>query len=661
MSGIDRREFLKWSATAGSLLALGSGPETVTRVFGKTATSKKMIILGFDGMDPHLVEIWMNAGKLPAFKKLRDQGTFTPLQTGNPPQSPVAWSNFITGMNPGGHGVFDFLHRDPKTYGFLFSAAGTTGAARTLGLGGYEFPLSGGKVVNLRHGRAFWQILEDYDIPATIFKIPSNYPPVPTKQRTLSGMNTPDLYGTYGTCNYYTSAPTKIHEDLGGARIHEVYVIGNQVDAVLQGPINTFRKERTDTTIDFKVYIDPVNPVAKIVIQDQEFILKQGEWSDWKRLKFSLIPTQSVSTVCNFYLQQIRPDFKLYISPLNIDPANPVLPISTPSNYSKQLEKIFGPFNTKGLPADFKALDNNIFDDHEYLHQDNLILEERKAMFEYELNRFESGLLFYYVSSTDQRQHILWRHMDPSNPIYDPALAAEFKDAILDVYIEADRMLDMALQKADKDTIVIALSDHGFAPFRRTFNVNTWLYENGYHSLINPRRRGQDLLFMNTDWSKTKAYAYGLNGLYINEQGREGEGIVAAGIEKDNLVREIARKLEAFVDPKTGDRAIRRAFLPKDIYSGPYVDQAPDIIVGFNLGYRISWESPSGKLSQEVVGDNNAMWSGDHCVDPSVVPGILFMNCRINRQTPAFHDVTPSILKLFGIEPPADMTGVAFI
>jgi len=661
MAGINRRDFLKWSASAGSVLALGGAPESVTRVFGKTDTPKKLIILGFDGMDPHLVEIWMNAGKLPAFKKLRDQGTFTPLQTGNPPQSPVAWSNFITGMNPGGHGVFDFMHRDPKTYGFLFSAAGTSGAARTVGLGKYEFPLSGGKVVNLRQGRAFWQILEDHDIPATIFKIPSNYPPVPSKQRTLAGMNTPDLYGTYGTCNYYTSAPTKLNEDMGGARVHEVYVIGNQVDAVLQGPLNTFLKEPTDTTIDFKVYLDPTNPVAKIVIQDHEFILKQGEWSDWKRLDFNLIPTQGVSAICNFYLQQVRPDFKLYVSPLNIDPANPALPISTPSSYSKELEKKFGPFNTKGLPADFKALDNNIFDDHEYLHQDTLILEERKAMFEHELENFESGLLFFYVSSTDQRQHIFWRHMDPANPIYDQALASEFKNSILDVYMEADRMLDKALQKADKDTIVMALSDHGFSPFRRTFNVTTWLYENGYHSLINPRRKGESILFMNSDWSKSQAYAYGLNGLYINERGREGEGIVAPGTEKENLIREIARKLEAFTDPVTGEKAIRRAFLSQEIYSGPYVDQAPDIIVGFNQGYRISWESPSGKFSPEILGDNQATWSGDHCMDPAVVPGIFFINGPINGRNPAFHDVTPSILRIFGIEPPSDMTGVAFI
>jgi predicted AlkP superfamily phosphohydrolase/phosphomutase len=660
MSAISRRDFLKYGAAAGAAVMSG-GPAWVTRVWGKSATRQKMIILGFDGMDPHLADIWMKTGELPALARLRDTGTFSALQTGNPPQSPVAWSNFITGMDPGGHGVFDFMHRDPKTYLPEFSAAGTQGSARTLNVGNYQFPLSSPKVINLRKGRAFWQILEDYDIPATIFKMPSNYPPVPTDQRTLSGMNTPDIYGGYGDCNYYTTALTELNEDLGGAKVHEVYVIGNQVEARLPGPVNSFHKDYQETHLDFRIYLDPVHKVAKIRIQDHEFILKQGEWSEWKRISFPFIPTQSVKGIVRFYLQQVRPEFKLYVSPINIDPADPAMPISTPSGYSKELEERFGPFYTKGLPADFKALDNNIFDDDEYLIQDNQVLEERKAMLEYELDRFDSGLLFYYVSSTDQRQHILWRHMDKSNPIYDPDLAARLQDSIKHVYQEADRMLDRALRKADKDTVVMVVSDHGFAPFRRTFSLNTWLLENGYHALINPRRQGEDMLFTNTDWSRTRAYNYGLNGLYINLQGREAEGTVTPGADRDNLVHEIARKLEAFRDPATGEAPVRKAYVARDIYTGPYVEQAPDIIVGFNLGYRISWESPSGRVLPTVVDDNRAKWSGDHCVDPSVVPGVFFCNRPLNASFPRFHDITPTILKIFGITPPESMTGISIV
>ncbi len=661
MTRLNRREFLKWGLKAGSLMALANGSEAVTRVFGKSQTSKKIIILGFDGMDPHLVNLWIREGTLPAFQKLRSQGAFSPLQTSNPPQSPVAWSNFITGMDPGGHGIFDFLHRNPESYIPEFSAAATTPPGTVLSLGNYSFPLSGGDVKNLRRGKAFWQILEDHDIPATIFKIPSNYPPIPTRQRTLSGMNTPDITGTYGLFNYYTSAAAQVDEDVGGGRIHEVYVIGHQVEAALPGPVNAFKKDQPEMSIDFKVYLDPINPVAKIVIQDNEFILKQGEWSRWKKVQFNMIPTQSISGICKFYLKEVRPEFKLYVSPINIDPGNPALPISTPGNYAQELEKKFGSFYTQGLPGDFKAMNNNILDENEFLEQDDMVLEERIKMFEYELERFDSGLFFFYVSSTDQRQHMFWRHIDTNSPIHDPALAAKYGSTIKDIYRQADKILDKAMQQADKNTVIMAVSDHGFAPFRRTFNLNTWLFQSGFHGLINPRRRGEESLFLNTDWSKTKAYGIGLNGLYINEKGREAEGIVSPGTEKENLIREIIQKLERFVDPKTGEKAIRKAYASKEIYSRTHIDHAPDIILGFNSGYRISWSSPLGKLSREILEDNTAKWSADHCIDPHVVPGILVMNQPIKVPTPAFYDIAPTILKIFGIREYPEMKGKSIV
>lgn len=653
---MDRRDFLKLGMTAGSLLAAGTSSELVSHVLGKRESPTKMIILGLDGLDPHLLKIWMDMGKLPSFQKLRSMGTFTSLKTSNPPQSPVAWSNFITGMNPGGHGIFDFTHRDPERYFPVFSASISTEGSKTLSIGNLTLPLSGGKIENLRKGRAFWQILEDHDIPATIFKIPANYPPVPTKQKTLSGMGTPDILGSYGIFNYYTTAAAEIREDIGGGRIHEVYVIGNQIDASIPGPVNSFKKERPETRLDFRVYLDPVSPVAKIAIQGQEFILKQGEWSGWKKIRFNLIPTQNAGGICQFYLKEVRPDFKLYVSPVNVDPSDPILPISTPESYSKNLAKKFGSFYTKGLPADWNARDNGILDDEEFLAQDDIVLTERMAMYEYELNRFDSGLFFYYLSSADQRQHEFWRHIDKQNITYDPEKAKRFGNEIENIYIKADRMVDMALRKADKDTILMVLSDHGFAPFRREFNLNTWLKEAGYHSLINPWRQGKDAFFANTDWSKTKAYNIGLNGLYINERGREAEGIVPTA-EKESLLREIAAKLESMVDPKTGEHPIKKAYLAKDIYSGDQMAQSPDIVVGFNMGYRISWASPSGRLPKEIITDNTEPWSGDHCVSPDVVPGIFLLNRKINHTSPALYDLTPTILKIFGIESPENMVG----
>jgi len=654
---MNRRQFIKAGAAGAAWMGLASTAGLGQRIAGNKETARKVIVLGCDGLDSGLFQLWLKEGRLPAFARLLGRGDFRPLATSIPPQSPVAWSNFITGCDPGGHGIFDFMHRDPKKYFPVFSASLTEQSKRTLRLGNLVIPLSGGRVENLRKGRALWQVLEEHGIPATIFKIPANYPPVASRQRTISGLGTPDIMGSYGICNFYTTKIAEINEDIGGARVHQAYVIGNRVDAKLPGPINSFREDRRETSIDFQVWVDPVHPVAKVRLPDQEFILKEKEWSGWKRVRFHLAPTQSLSGICLFYLKEVRPEFKLYVSPVNIDPADPALPLSTPQDYARELNSVFGPFFTKGLPADTSALDNDLLDEEEFLAMDARVLEESKAMLDYELRRFDSGLLFYYISSTDQRQHMFWRLLDKDSPSYDPALAARFGNVIPDIYVEADRILDRVMGRADKDTVIMVMSDHGFNPFHREFNLNTWLHQNDYHKLIKEWKGGDMAFFENTDWSRTKAYGLGLNGLYLNLKGREAEGIVNPGLEAENLLREIASKLEQTTDPKTGRRAILRAFLAKDVYHGPYVAEAPDIILGFDRGYRISWGSPTGRMPEQIFTDNLEKWSGDHMGAPEVIPGILAVNRKIRAEAAALYDLAPSILDIFGIDRPKEMRG----
>jgi predicted AlkP superfamily phosphohydrolase/phosphomutase len=651
------------AAASAAVVGLGRAGSFVPKVYGRARTTKKIIVIGMDGLDHGLLKGWIEAGRLPTFDKvLRGGGALRPLRSSIPPQTPVAWSNFITGTDPGGHGIFDFIRRDPHNLDpshFLnFSATETSAAKHTLRIGQTILPLSGGQVSNLRRGRAFWQVLEENGIPSTVIRMPSNYPPVATRQRTLSGMNTPDLKGTYGIFNYYTNEAKQITEEAGGGgRVHDVFVVGNRVEAKLPGPANSFRVGNAETEVDFKVFIDPVNPAAKIVIQDQEFILKEKEWSGWKRVRFHFLPTQSVGGICQFYLKELRPKFKLYISPIHIDPADPALPISTPASYAGELARRFGPFFTKGLPADTAALDNDVLDEAEFLAQDDTVLRESLEQLEFELGRFDEGLFFYYFSSPDQRQHMFWRLIDRDHPGYDAKLAGKYGPAIEEIYREMDRVLDGVLRKVDKDTLLLVMSDHGFNPFRRGFNLNTWLYQNGYHRLLKPWKQEETLLFDNTDWSKSTAFGAGLNGLYINEKGREREGIVAAGPEKENLVREIARKLEALTDPKTGEQAILHAYVARVVYHGPYVDMAPDIVLGFNRGYRISWQSPLGSFPKALFEDNTKKWSGDHMTSPDVIPGIVVANRAIRAAEPALYDLTAAILDVFGVGKSKDMIG----
>src|SRR5262249_13062526 len=243
----------------------------------------KLIILGIDGMDPHLLKQFVGEGKMPNFAKLLKQGSFRQLTTSIPPQSPVAWSNLITGMNAGGHGVFDFIHRDPKTMQLYFSASRVENPKHAIHIGSWVIPLGGGTAEQLRQGTAFWQILDQHGVPNSVFRIPSNFPPVAAKGRTLSGMGTPDLRGTYGMFSFYTDDATAATGTVEGGQIISVQVENWQVSANLTGPDNTFRKGSPPALEPFRVSIDPLEAVARISVSDQEFVLREGEWSDFVR------------------------------------------------------------------------------------------------------------------------------------------------------------------------------------------------------------------------------------------------------------------------------------------------------------------------------------------------------------------------------------------
>jgi predicted AlkP superfamily phosphohydrolase/phosphomutase len=211
------------------------------------------------------------------------------------------------------------------------------------------------------------------------------------------------------------------------------------------------------------------------------------------------------------------------------------------------------------------------------------------------------------------------------------------------------------MQQVDGDTLLMVVSDHGFKSFARCVNLNAWLHQNGYLTLKDGKTESGDW-FEDVDWSRTRAYTMGLNGLYLNVKGREREGIVdpaAAEALKD----ELRSKLNGLADPASGKIGITGVFDCDAVYAGPYVDNAPDLIVGYGDGYRASWDSVMGKVTEKIFEDNVKAWSGDHCIDPRLVPGVLFCNRRIVEEKPAIVDVAPTILKLFGLGLPAHFDG----
>ena len=620
---------------------------------GGTAPGKRVIILGFDGLDFEFTRKLMEEGKLPNFSRVAQGGSFGPLETSIPPQSPVAWSNFITGMDSGGHGIFDFLHRDTESLVPVFSMSEVTGSGTTLKIGKYQFPLSGGSFELLRRGRAFWEVLEGHGIETTVIRMPANFPPSETATRELSGMGTPDLRGGYGEFSFYTSKLFAFAgEDIAGGDVYEVDIYDGVVEAKLYGPDNPFLIETEKLASEFTVYLDPVDPVAKIVAGSGEVVLREGEWSGWVPVEFPMIPTQSLGGMVRFYLRSVRPDFELYASPVQIDPMAPALPISTPDDYASELAKNLGRYYVQGMPEDTKAQESGVLTTEEFLAQARIAGKELSDQFPYVLDHFEDGLLFFYLGNVDQVSHVMWKVLDPGHPKYDPEVDPKYAGLIEELYVGLDAVVGQALERISGDDTLVVMSDHGFASWRRAFHLNAWLKEKGYLAVKDPKMENDPGVFSNVDWAQTRAYGTGINGLYVNLKGREKNGIVPEG-ERKALMDEIAAALLAEVDPKTGDPVVTKAYQREEAYKDRgELEIGPDIIVGTAKGTRISGHSALGAVGKEVLTDNVDEWSGDHEMDHTTVPGILLTNRPLKKPAPRLQDLAQSVLLEFGIDEP---------
>ncbi len=659
---MKRREFLKLVGAAA--VAAAASDAMVTRLFAPvraraSGPGPKVICLGLDGMDPQLLRRFLDEGLMPNFARAIAAGGFRSCGTSIPPQSPVAWSNFITGTGPGGHGIFDFIHRDPATLTPHLSISEARPPQRYFRVGDWKLPRDGGSVELLRRGRAFWQDLAEAGVDVTIFKMPSNFPPAPAAVRSISGMGTPDILGTYGIFTLFTDDPPA-DMDIGGGRVVPVSLRDNRCGGEILGPPNSWRKGDPDTAAPVSIVVDPVNPAACIEAGGRRFVLQEGEWSDWVTLRFPMVShLKEVSGVCRFYLMEARPRFRLYVTPVQIDPADPAMPISTPDGYARELAEAMGPFFTQGLPDDTKALDEGVFADADYVSQSDLVLAERRRQYAYELERFrglEGGFLFFYFNTLDQNCHMFWRHLDPASPQH-AAADPRFANRIRDLYREMDRVMGDALDAADERTVVFAVSDHGFASYNRSFHVNRWLLENDFLAL-RPGTAPEDVAYLSgIDWRRTRAYALGINSLYLNLRGREMRGVVNPGREQKALLAELQERLEDAADPATGVRAIKHAYRADQVFAGPQADKGCDLVLGYDRGFRGSNESALGEIPAEIFGDNGLKWSGDHCMAADEVPGILVCNRPLGVADPALTDMAPTFLRLYGLEPPPVMKG----
>jgi predicted AlkP superfamily phosphohydrolase/phosphomutase len=621
---------------------------------------QKVIIIGMDAIDPDLLEKWMDEGKLQNFNKLREMGMFSKLGTTNPAESPVAWSSFATGTNPGKHNIYDFLRRDPKTYMPKMAVVDSTEAEFIFNL----IPIKPPEVRKNRMGDPFWNITSESGIRTTVIQAPVTFPPDEVKGgKLLSGLGVPDIRGTMGTFTYYaTDAVEKSDTELGG-KVLPIELKGNKVETIIYGPKNPFAEKYESITIPLEFEVE--NNSVKIKLQNQEQTLKENEWSDWFVIRFPITPIVHVYGISRFYVIQIKPELKIYLAPINIDPRNPVLPISFPSHYSRELTKEVGLYKTLGWAIDTWALNERVIDEDTFMEDLFFTVDKREEITFNELEKGDWNLFVSVFQSPDRVQHLFWRYLDKRHPIYNESETKMYGDAIFRVYKRMDEILGKILKYVDENTTLIVLSDHGFNSYRKGVNINRWFVENGFMALKHQEGKefklldlySQGLFWPNVDWSRTKAYNIGLGQIYINLKGRESQGFVTEE-EYDKVRDEIIQKLLQLKDPETNESIIRRVYKKEEIYNGPYFEEAPDLVIGFNDGYRISWQSTLGGITEKIISNNMKKWSGDHCsLDPEITKGVLLINKKIKVENPNIMDIAPTVLKIFNITIPREMDG----
>ena len=652
--------------------------------------TQKLVILGFDGMDPDLVQQWMAEGQLPTLARLAKEGGLYPLTTTHSPESPTAWASFATGVNAGKHNIYDFLVRDTATY---LPDLGMVKRDPARFLFNY-IPISKPKLSSIRGGTSFWVTAGESGVRSSVLTVPVTFPPenVPNGE-LLSGLPLPDIRGTMGTFYYFATDLSRYEEgntEFGG--ILKRLVVENDVARTeLIGPPNPIVRQQIqairakgpklsdadraemaelqkdeDVRVPMTIHWNRAAKTATVEIEGNSILLEPGRMSRWIDLDFRINFLVRVHGMAQMLLMNAGSELQLYVSPVNWKPDNPPAPMSSPASFAPDLFERLGYYRTLGWAEATWPLNEGRMDERTFMEDLYRAFDDRAQVI---LNRIDAkdwDVLVGVIESTDRVQHMMWRLIDRKHPMYDPALAAAFGDSILRVYRRADTFVSEVLNRLDPGTSVLIVSDHGFHSWRKAVNLNTWLVQQGYMVLQGqePGEKKLDDLFgggefwENVDWSRTRAYAMGIGQIYFNLRGRESQGIVSPGAEATQLADELSAKLLTMTDPDDGSRIIRAVYKRDDVYAGPYLQNASELQVGMEDGYRVSWQTTLGGSPQGIVYPNLKKWSADHGgYDFAITAGVLISSRPVNTPTPNIIDIAPTVLKYFGLTVPQDIDG----
>ena len=647
---------LVWTMALG-LLTLATLPIrwVVQRVRGVRAgvagRVRRVVVLGLDGQDPELTERLMDEGVLPHFARLRAEGAFCRLRTTLAGRVAGRLVVVPDRLQPGQAPHLRLPGPQPPDAppGALLGAGGSPRRG-SCGRDRFGCPVGRPRITRGRRSRPFWKTLADHGVPSTILRVPVTFPPEPFDGALLAAMSVPDLRGSQGTYTYFSSDPDERMTLRNGERVPVAWADGVAL-GVITGPADDRREGGAELRLPFEVRA-AANGHVDLHLQGVVHSLRRREYSPWIRLRFGTGPGTAVHGIVRFRLLETDPHLKLYMTPIHIDPDRPALPISHPFSYAVYLSKTQGRYATLGLAEDTSALNEGVIDEAAFLDQAYLIHAERERMFFDALDKTRTGAVVCVFDITDRLQHMFFRHLDSGHPA-NRGRDAEHRDAIRKLYVEMDALVGTTRGRGGaRIRLSSSCRTTGSSRSGAASSSIAGSARRGFLAVRAGKPAGNDLLG-DVDWTRTRAYAIGFGGIYLNLAGREARGNRPAGGEAAALKGEIRDRLRALVDEAEGVHPVREVYDAREVYSGPYVDDAPDLIVGFRPGHRVGWTSVTGGIGERVFEDNTRPWSGDHNFNPPDVPGMLFADRPLAAASPSIMDVGPTVLDLLGVPVPS--------
>lgn len=627
---------------------------TPTPVATPTRHAGRMLVLGFDGVDPRWLERWAAEGKLPNIKRLMEANSgngYRHLGSTNPPQSPVAWTSFATGTRPGGHGIYDFIARRLNTQ------PGLPPATPQVATSTFTVQEAGPPIArNLRTGEPFWQYLGNHGVRVVALNVPYSFPPDPMRDgRMLSGLGVPDIRETNST---FTYAGTEVTDgpNPGGGALVPIVVSDGVGRFQLEGP-TVPGSAGTRMSVPVEVRSNS-SQALDITIDGHEMNLRLREFSPWVHVNFSHEGT-TISGILQVIALESQPRMRVFFTPISFDPRHQYSPIAYPQHFAVDIaDDLQSDYKTVGWDHDTSALNAEVIDEELFLRDMNTIETQRTQMLVSRMQEADWDLLLWVSTATDRAAHMFYRLIDPEHPRYDAALAARYGNAIEEQYRRMDATVGRVMSMLQPDDTLVILSDHGFHNYRRGLHINQWLRQQGLLFLRNDAESSGREFLLDIDWSRTKAYALGTGQIYLNVRGREREGTVNAS-DVPALCQQIRTGLLALRDTERGNaQVISQVYIGREVFQGARASDAPDLQVAFAENYRTSWESILGGVPAGLFADNDKKWSGDHASsDVTETPGILIVNRAVTNPHPEIIDLAPTITHFFGETTPSSYEG----